>query len=75
VSSFLPQKFDLVKWSGIFAPNLPYRKKVVLKSEEKKSRSPKHTCKEDTPFKDSSRSKMLAKVFNIDMSFAIGPAD
>jgi hypothetical protein len=63
-----PPKSHLVKWSGIFAPGSPYRKRVVLKPEVKKGRSPKSTCTEDIPLKNSSWSKMLAKVFRIDVT-------
>ena len=63
-----PPKSHLVKWSGVFAPNSPCRKKVVLKPEEKKGRSPKSSCTEDIPLKNSSWSKMLAKVFRIDVT-------
>jgi hypothetical protein len=63
-----PPKSHLVKWSGVFAPNSPYRKKAVLKPEVKKGRSPKNTCTEDIPLKNSSWSKMLAKVFRIDVT-------
>ena len=63
-----PPKSHLVKWSGIFAPGSPYRKRVVLKPEVKKGISPKSTCTEDTRLRNSSWSKMLAKVFRIDVT-------
>ena len=63
-----PPKSHLVKWSGVFAPNSPCRKKVVLKPDEKKAKSPKRSCNEDIPLKNSSWSKMLAKVFIIDVT-------
>jgi hypothetical protein len=63
-----PPKSHLVKWSGVFAPNSPCRKKVVLNPDEKKGKSPKSSCMEDIPLKNSSWSKMLAKVFKIDVT-------
>jgi hypothetical protein len=56
-----PPKTHLVKWSGIFAPNSPYRKKVVLKPEVKKARSPKNTCTEDIPPKTPVEAKCSLK--------------
>ena len=44
-----PPKSHLVKWSGVFAPNSPCRKKVVLKPDEKKGTSTKISCTEDIP--------------------------
>jgi hypothetical protein len=68
LSAIIPPPKTLVRWSGIFAPGSPYRKRVVLKPEVKKGRSPKSTCTEDIPLKNSSWSKMLAKVFRIDVT-------
>ena len=63
-----PPKSHLVKWSGVFAPGSPYRKRAVLKPEVKKGRPRKTVCDEDIPLRNSSWSKMLAKVFRIDVT-------
>ena len=63
-----PPKSHLVKWSGVFAPNSPCRSKIVLKPDEKKGRPVKSDCTDQSPIKNSSWSKMLAKVFEIDVT-------
>ena len=63
-----PPKSHLVKWSGVFAPNSPCRSKIVLKPEEKKGRPVKSDCTDQSPIKNSSWSKMLAKVFQVDVT-------
>jgi hypothetical protein len=42
-----PPKSHLVKWSGVFAPGSPYRKRVVLKPEVKKGRPSKKVFRID----------------------------
>jgi hypothetical protein len=63
-----PPKSHLVKWSGFFAPNSPCRNKIVRKPEERKGRPVKVDCTDESPLKNSSWGKMLAKVFEIDVT-------
>ena len=60
-----PRKKNLVKWSGIFAPNSPCRSRIVLKPGEKKGQQVKGGCTDDSPIKKSRWSKMMAKVFQV----------
>jgi hypothetical protein len=64
-----PPKTHLVVWSGCFAANSPYRRKVVLKPDAKKGFDFKDH--EDPPKssrgKNYSWSKLLARVFKIDV--------
>ena len=46
-----PPKSYLVKWSEIFIPNSPYRKQIVLKPNEKKGRSLKSSCTDESSIK------------------------
>ena len=62
-----PPKTHLVRWAGCFAPNSPYRKKITLKPEVKKAFQFKNS-NEDENVKNYSWSKMLAKVFKIDVT-------
>ena len=63
-----PPKSHLVKWSGVFAPNSPHRKNITLKPDIKKGFAFKENCTDDNPIKNYSWSKMLAKVFKIDVT-------
>jgi len=60
-------KIHLVRWGGVFAPNSPLRKQIVLKPEIKKGFQFQEVS-EETVFKNSTWSKMLARVFKFDMS-------
>lgn len=69
-----PPRRHLVRWAGCFAPNSPYRKQITLKPELKKGFPFPGDCRaeegsdEPPPVRNSSWSRMLAKVFNIDVS-------
>jgi hypothetical protein len=61
-----PPKSHLVRWGGVFAPNSPYRKEIILNPSAKKGFQ--FTDAEDEkPIKNYRWSKMLAKVFKIDV--------
>ena len=63
-----PPRTHLVIWSGCFAPNSPYRRKVILKPDAKKGFDFKEG--EDPPKparRNYSWSKLLARVFKIDV--------
>jgi hypothetical protein len=61
-----PPRGHLVRWSGCFAPNSPYRKLIRLHPEAKKGFAfPKEESSEKP--KNSSWARMLAKVFKIDV--------
>ena len=62
-----PPKSHLVRWGGVLAPNSPLRKKITLKPEKKKGFQFQDEDEAPT-FKNSSWSKMLAKVFKIDVT-------
>ena len=53
---------------GVFAPNFPDRKNITLKADIKKGFDFKHEDASDNPIKNYSWSKMLAKVFKIDVT-------
>ena len=66
-----PPKSHLVRWAGVLAPNSPYRKDITLKPQIKKGfQFQDETDKESQVLKrkNGSWSKMLAKVFKIDVS-------
>ena len=63
-----PPKSHLVRWSGVFASNSPYRRKIVLKPDAKKGFQFKTECGDEKSIKNYSWSKMLAKVFKIDVT-------
>ena len=60
-------KSHLVRWGGVLAPNSPLCKKITLKPEKKKGFQFRDAGEEPT-LKNSSWSKMLAKVFKIDVT-------
>ena len=64
-----PRRSHLVRWGGVFAPNSPYRQEITLRPKVKKG----FQFKEDEDDKEKvvrnySWSKMLAKVFKIDVT-------
>jgi len=63
-----PPKSHLVKWSGVFAPNSTCRSRIVLKPEAKKGKLVKSGYTDESPLKNSCWGKMLAKVFEIDVT-------
>jgi hypothetical protein len=69
-----PPRAHLVRWSGVFSSNSPMRRKIVLKPEIKKGfqfRDDKDTGSERPRPPNPSWSKMLAKVFKIDVTQCI----
>ena len=63
-----PPKSHLVKWSGVFAPNSPHRKNITLKPDIKKGFDFNDKDLDAKAIKNYSWSKMLAKVFKIDVT-------
>ncbi|MBM4254192.1 MAG: transposase [Deltaproteobacteria bacterium] len=66
-----PPRSHLVRWSGVFAPNSPYRKDVTLRPEIKKGFQFGDDATEGEKkgeFKNYTWSKMLAQVFKIDVT-------
>ena len=66
-----PPRSHLVRWAGVLAPNSPYRKDITLKPQIKKGfQFQDENDKESQVLKrkNNSWSKMLAKVFKIDVS-------
>jgi len=61
-----PPRSHLVRWGGVFAPNSPYRKEITLKPEVKKGFQFEETEGGKT-YKNRTWSKMLARVFKIDV--------
>lgn len=59
-----PPKSHLVRWGGVFAANSPFRKRIVLKPEERKGFDFQAGEKRRM---NKSWSKMLAQVFKIDV--------
>jgi hypothetical protein len=62
-----PPRSHLVRWAGVFAPNSPYRKEISLEAEIKKGFQFESGDEKDG-IKNYSWSKMLAKVFKIDVT-------
>ena len=63
-----PPKTHLVRWAGVFAPNSPYRKEITLKPEAKKGFDfTEMEGGSGKRRKNYTWSKMLARVFKIDM--------
>jgi hypothetical protein len=66
-----PPRTHLVRWSGVFAPNSPHRKKIVLKPEVKKGFKFRGEGEKEEGIKNLSKNyswaKMLARVFKIDV--------
>ncbi len=60
-----PPKGHLVRWSGCFAPNSPYRKLIRLKPEVKKGFD--FSAKSEGQKKNPSWARLLARVFKIDV--------
>lgn len=68
LSALIPQpRSHLVKWSGIFSPNSPIRPLIVLNPKVKKGFQFKDET-ENPKVKNPTWSKMLAKVFKIDVT-------
>jgi hypothetical protein len=77
-----PPRIHLVRWSGVFAPNSPYRKTITLKPENRKAKVRKaeknRNCSDSGSGADASTkpktlhssawSRMLAQVFKIDVT-------
>ncbi len=63
-----PPRTHLVRWAGCFAPNSPYRKEITLKPEIKKGFQFNDEDKDQGKTKNRAWSKMLSKVFKIDVS-------
>jgi hypothetical protein len=64
-----PPKTHLVRWSGVFAPNSPYRRDIVLKPNARKGFEFEEVEEGGEVKKNySSWHKMLARVFKIDVS-------
>jgi hypothetical protein len=64
-----PARSHLVRWSGVFAPNSPYRKEITLHPEIKKGfQFEEKEEPGDRALCNYAWSKMLAKVFKIDVS-------
>jgi len=61
-----PPRAHLVRWRGVFAPNSPYRKAITLKPEVKKGFQ--FGDDGEKSFKNLTWSKMLARVFKIDVT-------
>ena len=59
-----PPKSHLVRWGGVFAANSPFRKKIILKPEEKKGFDFREGEKRRV---NKSWSLMLARVFKLDV--------
>ena len=67
-----PPRTHLVRWAGVFAPNSPFRKEITIDPSTKKGFQfhDDDEDQEDEPrkFKNYTWSKMLAKVFKIDVT-------
>lgn len=67
-----PPKSHLVRWAGVFAPNSPLRKKIILKPEKKKGFQFREAEQDEATntrvYKNHSWSRMLARVFKIDVT-------
>lgn len=64
-----PPRSHLVRWSGCFAPNSPYRRKIVLKPNVRKGFQFKDDdCDNEDKPKNYSWSKLLKRVFKIDVT-------
>ena len=62
-----PPRSHLVRWGGVLASNSPVRKQITLKPDIKKAFQFRET-NEDSSHKNYSWSKMLAKVFKIEVT-------
>ena len=66
-----PPRIHMVKYAGVFAPNHPIRKKVILNPGKKKSFSAR--CRDSDSkegrrkVRNSSWAKLLSRVFQIDV--------
>jgi hypothetical protein len=63
-----PPRAHLVRWGGVFAPNSPYRKEITLKPHIKKGFQFIEHESDPKLVKNHSWSKMLARVFKIDVT-------
>ena len=67
-----PSRVHMIKYAGVFAPNHPLRKKLILNPEKKKNHQSKCT-NEDEPkgerkkVRNTSWAKLLSRVFQIDV--------
>lgn len=62
-----PPKSHLVRWGGCFAPNSPFRQEITLRPQKKKGFQFDDSEPDAKP-RNYSWSKMLAKVFKIDVT-------
>jgi hypothetical protein len=62
-----PPRSHLVRWAGVFAPHSPFRKEITLKPENKKGFQFDAESQKSVR-KNHSWSKMLARVFKIDVT-------
>jgi len=67
-----PPRSHLVKWGGVFAPNSPLRRKVVLKPDSKKGIHFKRGISADSnasgPSPKSLWARLLSQVFKVDVT-------
>lgn len=63
-----PPRSHLVRWAGVLAPNSPYRQDITLKPQIKKGFQFQEGNDNNEKPKNYSWSKMLAKVFKIDVT-------
>jgi hypothetical protein len=64
-------KIHLVRWSGVFAPNSPFRRAIILKPEIRKGfqfHEDSEYLPVEVPTKDSSWAKLLKRTFKFDMT-------
>ena len=64
-----PPRVHMIKHSGIFAPNHPLRKSIILKPDQKKGFQNRCEQNDDEKrkVKNSSWAKLLSRIFNIDV--------
>ena len=65
-----PPRTHLVRWAGVFDPNSPYRRQITLHPEVKKGFQFRDDDDDSNvqSFRNFTWSKMLAKVFKIDVT-------
>ena len=66
-----PPRSHLVRWSGVFAPNSPYRKDITLRPDIKKGfqfASDTEEAEQAGKFKNYKWSRMLAQIFKVDVT-------
>jgi len=65
-----PPRTHMVKYAGIFAPNHPIRKKIILKPEVKKGFKPRLVEEDESErkkVKNTAWARLLARIFKIDI--------